>query len=98
MELREYLFKNRIKGTDFAKIIGYNHNYICAISRGVVSPGKKMAKAIEEATKGQVVYKPRKFKCDQMEAKDKSGYRRLQHSKVSTKGTLRVGSGRDDHS
>lgn len=56
MELREYLFRNEMKCTAFGEKIGYAGNYIAAIARRQIKPGKKLAKLIAEVTQGQVVY------------------------------------------
>lgn len=54
MDLREYLFRNRLSITDFAKKINYDRNYISKIMHSVRSPGQKLAKEIEKATNGEV--------------------------------------------
>lgn len=54
MDLREYLFRNRIKISTFARSINYGRGYVTEIINGTKTPGKKLAKAIEEATNGQV--------------------------------------------
>lgn len=54
MQLREYLFFNRIKVTDFAKQIGYERAYINKIVNGKMIPGKRLAETIEKATNGNV--------------------------------------------
>jgi hypothetical protein len=54
MDLREYLFKNRLKVTDFAKIIGYERGYINKVVNGLMIPGRKLAESIEKATNGEV--------------------------------------------
>ena len=50
MDLREYLFRNRMKGTEFAKKIGYNARYINSIVRGDFPAGPRLAETISKAT------------------------------------------------
>jgi len=54
MQLREYLFYNRISIVDFAKSIGASRTYISTIVNGKAVPSKWLAKEIESATSGQV--------------------------------------------
>lgn len=54
MELREYLFRKRIKLTEFSKLINYDITYISKIINGSRKPGRKMAEIIEKATEGEV--------------------------------------------
>lgn len=54
MELREYLFRKRKSVTEFAKEIDYERTHISAIMSGRKKPGKKVARAIEKATNGEV--------------------------------------------
>ena len=56
MDLRKYLFENRISQTSFAKKIGYNKNSLALIYHGKRKPGKGMALAIKYATNGLVDY------------------------------------------
>ena len=56
MDLREYLFRKRMKVTAFADKIGYQRTYLSSISTGLKVPGRKLAQAIKEATEGQVDY------------------------------------------
>lgn len=60
MELRDYLHKERIKLYVFADKIGYDRTYINKISLGTHTPGRRLAKAIKEATDGQVAYEAAK--------------------------------------
>jgi DNA-binding transcriptional regulator YdaS (Cro superfamily) len=53
MDLREYLFRKRISLTEFSEQIGYARTYMSGVVNGK-KPGKKLAKAIEKATNGQV--------------------------------------------
>lgn len=54
MELREYLFRKRMKISEFSKQINYGRGYINEIINGTKKPGKKIAEAIEKATNGEV--------------------------------------------
>lgn len=54
MELREYLFRNRISITDFSKKVDFSRNYISQIALGYRKPSKKLAKLIEKETNGEV--------------------------------------------
>ena len=54
MELREYLFRHRLKVTDFAKKINYGRTYINEIVVGTKKAGRKLAYEIEKATNGEV--------------------------------------------
>lgn len=56
MDLRKYLFENRISQTSFAKKIGYNKNSLALIYHEKRKPGKGMALAIKYATNGIVDY------------------------------------------
>lgn len=57
MELRRYLFENRIKTAHLAKLIDYSPATLYSIIGGKQKAGKKIAKAIEKATNGQVTQK-----------------------------------------
>ena len=54
MDLREYLFRERMEVKDFADKIGYARSYLSLIKNKKVMPSKRLKKAIEEATGGQV--------------------------------------------
>jgi len=54
MELREYLFRHRIKGVDFAKKVGYNHLYLYKIMAYKCPIGKKLAMLLMIATNGEI--------------------------------------------
>lgn len=54
MDLREYLFKKRIKVSEFSRTINYDRSYINDIVNGKKFAGKKLAKAISDATDGEV--------------------------------------------
>ena len=56
MDLREYLFRERMKINAFAKKINYDQSYISNVCSGKIKPGQKLATLIQEATNGQVVY------------------------------------------
>jgi DNA-binding transcriptional regulator YdaS (Cro superfamily) len=55
MKLRIYLWKNKLKVSDFAKKINYSPEYVREIVRGNKIPGAKAAKLIEEATNGEIL-------------------------------------------
>lgn len=55
MDLREYLFRHRIKYKDFAAKIGYTPNYISMIVHDRVIPvPRPFASMVEKATNGEV--------------------------------------------
>ncbi len=54
MDLREYLFRNRLTITEFAHRINYGRTYVNAIVTGTRTPGRKLAEAIAQATNGEV--------------------------------------------
>lgn len=54
MDLREYLFRNDMKVSQFARSIGYNATYINGVVNGLVEPGHRLAKTISDATQGIV--------------------------------------------
>ena len=54
MDLREYLFRKRMKPKEIARKINYNANYVQAIAEGRKRPGKKCAILVEMATNGEV--------------------------------------------
>lgn len=54
MNLREYLFRNEMTKTEFAKRIGTHRNTLYLIIKGKVNPSLPMAKKIEEVTNGEV--------------------------------------------
>jgi DNA-binding transcriptional regulator YdaS (Cro superfamily) len=60
MDLRTYLFFNRITQKKFSEQIGYQSAYIGLICQGRKKPGRKLAKLIELATEGQVKYQLKK--------------------------------------
>jgi helix-turn-helix protein len=54
MELREYLFKNRITEEQFAKMLGISRGHVSCIKRGT-QPSRLLAKEIERATEYNVL-------------------------------------------
>lgn len=54
MDLREYLFRNRISITDFAKQVNASRNHISGITNRAWKPGKYLALLIENVTNGEV--------------------------------------------
>ncbi len=54
MDLREYLFRKRITIAEFSRNINYTPEYVGSIIHKKMKPGKKLAKAIEKATNGEV--------------------------------------------
>lgn len=57
MDLREYLFRNRMTVTEFGKKIDCSRSYLSTIINGAQKPGKRLAKEIERATNGEVTTK-----------------------------------------
>lgn len=55
MELREYLFRNKITVKKFAELLDYSIVTISAISNGRIKPGAKLARYIEKQTNGAVM-------------------------------------------
>ena len=56
MNLREYLFKKKIKHEDFAKKVGVARSTLHRIMIGKSDPSLSLAIKIVNATKGQVTY------------------------------------------
>ncbi len=54
MELREWLFRNRIKITVFSKGLGYTREYISNICNDKSLPSVYLARKISAATNGEV--------------------------------------------
>ncbi len=54
MDLREYLFHKRLTVVEFSKIVDYSRDHISRIIHGHKTPSKKLARAIEKATDGEV--------------------------------------------
>ncbi len=57
MELDEWLFKNKMSVTDFAKSLDANRNWMYSVVNKRVKPGKRLARDIVLATQGQVTEK-----------------------------------------
>ncbi len=57
MELDEWLFRNRMTVTDFAKSLEISRGMMNRIVHKHVKPGKRLARDIEIATHGQVSIK-----------------------------------------
>lgn len=55
MDLREYLFRNRVTCTDFSKTLQCDRTYLGKIANGQCTPGKRLAKDIERETGGSVL-------------------------------------------
>ncbi len=56
MNLRDYLYFNRICNKEFAKKLGKNSSYISLVVNGRKPAGRLLIEAIFEATQGQVTY------------------------------------------
>jgi transcriptional regulator with XRE-family HTH domain len=54
MELREYMFLNRLSVNQVAKDLECNRCYLSQILNGGVKAGKRLAKDISEYTEGKV--------------------------------------------
>ncbi len=54
MDLRFYMFKNKLKNQEFCKVIGCDRSILSQIVNGKYVPSKKLAIRIEEATNGNV--------------------------------------------
>jgi len=57
MDLREYLFRKRLKVTEFSKNLGASRIHISEIVNGRRVPSRLLAKAIEKETGGEVTVK-----------------------------------------
>jgi DNA-binding transcriptional regulator YdaS (Cro superfamily) len=57
MNLREYLFYNRISIKEFAEKIEYSRPHLSGIIHGKYRPSARLAKTIELATNGEVTVK-----------------------------------------
>ncbi len=62
MNLKEYLARKKIKMMHFALEIGYHPNYISSISTGRIKPSKKLIRAVQKETNGQVTFEEFKEK------------------------------------
>ncbi len=56
MELRDYLFQNRITCAALSKQIGISGNHLILIKNKRLKPSVNLAREIEIATGGQVTY------------------------------------------
>lgn len=54
VNLRDYLYHNRISVTEFAKTIDYSRGHLTSIINGKLFPSNKLARQIEKATNGEV--------------------------------------------
>jgi len=54
MDLREYLFVNRLTVKEFSEKLDYSRTHLSGVIHGKLSPSRKLARAIEKATSGQV--------------------------------------------
>ncbi len=54
MNLREYLFIKRISVKEFSEALDYSRTHLSGIVHGKLKPSKRLAKAIEKATNGEV--------------------------------------------
>ena len=54
MQLDEYLFRTKQSRVKFAQRLGITAPYLCHIVSGRVSPSVRLAKRIEDETKGMV--------------------------------------------
>ena len=57
MKLKDYLYYNEISIQDFADNLEYSRTHLSQIVNGQSNPSKRLAKAIELQTKGQVTAK-----------------------------------------
>lgn len=57
MKLKDYLFHNGISIQDFADKLEYSRTHLSQIVNGQSKPSKRLAKAIEQLTNGQVTAK-----------------------------------------
>ncbi len=63
MDLREYLFRNRLTVKGFSDKIDCSRNHLSSIIHGRFKPSKRLAKDIELATNGEVKAEDL-LKCD----------------------------------
>lgn len=54
MTLRDYLYYNKISVKEFSESLDYSRTHMSAIIHGRLKPSKRLAKAIEKATNGEV--------------------------------------------
>lgn len=54
MNLKEYLFVKRMSITEFSELIDYSRTHLSGVINGQLKASKKLARAIERATNGEV--------------------------------------------
>ena len=54
MDLKEFLYQQRMQIKQFAQLIKYDRSSITEVIHGRRTPGRKLIEAIEEATHGMV--------------------------------------------
>ena len=54
MNLREYLFINRLSVKEFSEKVDYSRTHISGIMHGKLKPSPKLARRIEKETNGEV--------------------------------------------
>lgn len=54
MDLREYLFHNRLTQKEMSKRLGISKKYMCDIVHGKHRPSMRLARDIEVETKGEI--------------------------------------------
>jgi hypothetical protein len=54
MELKVWLAKNRITVVEFSRIVDYSRGHLSGVINGSYKCGRRLAKTIEKATKGEV--------------------------------------------
>lgn len=54
MDLKDYLYINRMTINQFSELIGYSRNHISGIINRRLKPTKKLAQYIEKMTNGEV--------------------------------------------
>ena len=54
MKLDEYLFRVKMTKKEFAEKVGISRGYLQHLLSGIKNPSVKLAKKIEEATRGKV--------------------------------------------
>jgi DNA-binding XRE family transcriptional regulator len=54
MKLKIYLVTNRLTIKEFSEMVGYSRNQISGIANDKLKPSLRLAKVIEQATKGEV--------------------------------------------
>ena len=54
MNLRDYLYFEKIKGTEFARTLGVHHNHVYGLVNGTRRPSMALAYLIRNVTGGKV--------------------------------------------